>query len=512
MRSILFTILMFIALVPKAQTSLDSNAVYFEIQDLNYRSQIQNSYGNFQRDKQIHSGIKPRLNLGTPFNRKSFKLNYQNLKEKKWINIYPILDLSGGVESSSVTNPLLKAGAGAGIDFSTQKFILTGKFLPYFSMPSTMQDSLQSNFDMDFSSNRSIGNAMFYNAEFLMAYRANKFFTFIGGYGKNFFGEGYRSMLLSDNMSAHPFFKIETSFSSIKYVNLYSFWKDNTTNPFDRKQDISKLNTTHYLSWNITKDFNLSIFETVVFQTKDTLVNRGFDMNYINPIVFYRPVEYGLGSSDNVLLGMNMSYKINDHHNVYSQFILDEFLLSEIQAQSRWWANKYGWQLGYKSDSFFKDSLFFQIEFNGARPFTYSHKSSIHSYGSLNAAAAHPIGANFMELLQITSYSSKKHRFTNKITFATYGVDPADSLSFGTNIFKSYSLRPGDYDQFLFQGDRNNVLNENFIYEYALFPEINLYVLAQYNWRMINTAVGTKHFHSFSIGIRSRIWNSYSDY
>src|SRR5690606_26487963 len=102
----------------------------------------------------------------------------------------------------------------------------------------------------------------------------------------------------------------------IKYVNLYNFWRDNSSNPFDTKQDIFKFNSTHYLSWNITRYLNFSVFETVVFQGKDTLVNRGFDFNYINPVVFYRPVEYGLGSSDNVLLGANLSSKITNHHQV----------------------------------------------------------------------------------------------------------------------------------------------------------------------------------------------------
>jgi hypothetical protein len=494
--------------------NVDQLELHYEFENLNYRSQIQNSYLNFQRDERIHSGVKPFLfpDLDGDFNRSKFKVNYQKMKGTRWINLYPIADIVGGIELNNSIDPLLKGGIGVGFDLSTPKFVLTAKALPYYSQTGVFGDSLHSKYKMDFGTNRSLANDVFYNAELLVGFHANKFFTLIGGYGKNFFGEGYRSLLLSDNIGAHPFFKIETSFSSVKYVNLYSFWKNNSVDPFDQSQDVSKFNSTHYVSWNVTKDFNLSIFETVIFQNKDTLVNRGFDFNYINPIVLFRPVEYGLGSSDNVLMGMNMSYKINDHHNVYAQFVLDEFLLSEIKYQSKWWANKYGWQVGYKSDAFFRDSLYFQVEFNGVRPFTYSHLSSNHSYGHMNAAAAHPIGANFMELLQITSFSFSKHRITNKITFASYGTDPADTVSYGTDIFKSYTLRTGNFDQLLFQGIRTNVLNETFIYEFELFPEIDMFLLAQYNWKMVNTAISTNHFHSFSIGIRSRIWNSYNDY
>ena len=494
---------------------IDITTIHYEFQNLNYRSQIHNSFYNFKRDKGIHSAIKPAILAEIPdeiFAPSKFKLNYNTTKGSSWINLYPLMDLTGGIEINSAVDPVLRGGVGVGFDWSTPKFVLTAKALPYYRMSGAFADTLISNYNMDFGTNRALTNDVFYNAELLMAYRANKFFTFMGGYGKNSFGEGYRSMLMSDNIGAHPFFKIETSFAGIKYVNLYSFWRDNTVDPFDRSQDIMKFNSSHYLSWNITKALNLSVFETVIFQTRDTLVNRGFDINYINPIVFYRPVEYGLGSADNVLIGANLSYKINDHHNVYSQFILDEFLLSEIQARSRWWANKFGWQIGYKSDAFFNDSLYFQFEFNGARPFTYSHRRSPHAYGHMNAAAAHPIGANFMELLQITSFRSNKHRITNKLTFAAYGVDHADSISYGTDIFKSYALRFGDYDQLMFQGIRTNVLNETFIYEYELLPAIDLYLMAKYNWRMVNTSMGTDHFHTFMIGIRSRIWNFYSDY
>ncbi|UKN03422.1 hypothetical protein K6119_07825 [Paracrocinitomix mangrovi] len=474
-------------------------------------------------NQSVHSSVKPIIN-SAPLNltdkkdlafKRSFIITSSaTVDSSKLYNfrLYPLVDINGGIELGQNSIPKITAGAGFGLNYSKRKFYLTFKMLPYYKIDGVLGDSIQSNYNMDFGTNRAIANNIFYRGEFLMAYRPNRFFTFLGGYGKNFFGEGYRSMLLSDNIGAHPFFKIETSFGSIKYVNLYNFWRDNSTDPFDRSQDIPKFNATHYLSWNIIQGLNLSVFETVNFRTKDTLVNRGFDFNYINPVVFYRPVEYGLGSADNVLLGMNASYKLNRHHNIYTQFILDEFLLSEIQAQSRWWANKYAWQLGYKSDEFFKENLYFQIELNGARPFTYSHKSSAHAYGHMNAAAAHPLGANFMELLQITSYSFGDHRITNKITFASFGTDIDSLTSYGQDIFKSYSNRPGDFDQMMYQGNRNNVLNETFIYEYALIPSIDMYLTAAYNLRVANNEYNTKIYNSFQIGIRSRIWNVYNDF
>ncbi|MFT6717274.1 MAG: hypothetical protein ACJA0Q_001926, partial [Saprospiraceae bacterium] len=54
----------------------------------------------------------------------------------------------------------------------------------------------------------------------VVLYKANKTFNFQFGHGKNFLGDGYRSLLLSDNAFNYPFLKIETTFWNIKYVNL----------------------------------------------------------------------------------------------------------------------------------------------------------------------------------------------------------------------------------------------------------------------------------------------------
>ena len=103
-----------------------------------------------------------------------------------------------------------------------------------------------------------------------------------------------------------------------------------------------KFATIHHLNWNISKRVSLGIFEAIIWQAKDTLYNRQFDVNYLNPIIFYRPVEYSLGSSDNALLGLNAKLKISNNYQLYAQFILDEFLLKEVFVVCGWWANKYG--------------------------------------------------------------------------------------------------------------------------------------------------------------------------
>ncbi|MBI3135806.1 MAG: hypothetical protein HYZ14_14105 [Bacteroidetes bacterium] len=492
----------------------------FTFDHLEYKHRIAHSELYLRDDQAIHSGVLP---LQVPVDQIGYTaekgqfLTQNKLKKtgevKFGYRFYPLADLGIGVESGNSKTDFLKynAGAGLGFDFNAAHFFVTAKLLPYFTRSGYTADSIQQTLNMDIGTTRPIAGSLFQRNELLIAWQPHPIFTFTGGYGKNFFGEGYRSLLLSDNASSYPFLKIETTFSSIKYVNLYTVWNDNAVNPANKSLDRMKFSSLHYLSWNITREFNLSVFESVVWQSKDTLANRGFDLNYLNPVVFYRPVEYSNGSADNVLLGLNLAYKINKHHCLYSQVIIDEFLLAQIKSDNKWWGNKWGIQLGYKSNRFLLDGFYFQTEFNVVRPFTYSHKYSVENYGHLNASVTHPIGANFYEVLNLVSYVYKDIRFTNKLTFAAYGVD-TDTVNYGQNIFNSYSDRPSDFGNLIMQGLRTNVLNEQFIAEKPLWEKIDLFLTVTYNYRMQWTPVSIEHHHFLMIGLKSRIWNAYSDY
>ena len=174
--------------------------------------------------------------------------------------------------------------------------------------------------------------------------------------------------------------KIESEFWKVKYVNLYSMHVDNYNG-----QENKKFSSTHTLSWNINKAINLSIFESVVWAAKDSLNQRNFDINYLNPIIFFRPVEYSIGSADNSFLGANLKLRFFKKHIFYGQLLVDEFLLNELRSGNGWWANKYGFQFGYKVfDLFGIKGLGAQIEYNEVRPFTYSHVVSQQNYGHMN--------------------------------------------------------------------------------------------------------------------------------
>ena len=135
---------------------------------------------------------------------------------------------------------------------------------------------IQKHYAFEIGSGRNIVNRLFLNSNIIGVYNPHEHFTLLGGYGTNTFGEGYRSLMLSDNAAANPFIKMELDFWTIKYVSLMNVWKDYYQTPFAKENDIIKLSAMHYLSWHITKEFNFSVFETVVWQGKESLKTRYF--------------------------------------------------------------------------------------------------------------------------------------------------------------------------------------------------------------------------------------------
>lgn len=478
------------------------NAQNLELSNLHFQNYSDTSIPSSHTQIKPYIGIAERL-----FEKKSLISSNKNIS--KWhFELNPIMLFNVGVdESKYLSNEM---GLGFDLSISNSKWALFAKYLPYHIIPNTLRSEFIDNSLVDFGSSTFFKENNNQRLDFILAYQPNKFFNFSTGVSKHFFGEGYRSLLLSDNSAANPFLNITTEFGPIKYVNLYNVWSDfYGQNNGVIEKDI-KLSAMHLLSWNIHEKFNFSIFETVVWQAKDTLSNRFFEPNYLNPFVFYRPVEYAQGSADNVLLGINMSYKPNRSSTIYYQLVLDEFLLSELKSRSRWWANKYGMQLGVKSKNLFVDGLFFQTEINFVRPFTYSHKQSLQAYGSANAFVAHPLGANFIELTGIVSYTYKRHQFTLKSNYFGIGKD-VDSVSYGQNIFNSYTNRVGDKDHYLMQGEKHNVLNIEFLYDYKIKLIKNTFFTCKYRYRSDVSSQLKTTTHFVEIGIRTRMWNIYDD-
>ncbi|AUD03220.1 hypothetical protein [Spirosoma pollinicola] len=280
------------------------------------------------------------------------------------------------------------------------------------------------------------------------------------GHDRNFFGNGFRSLFLSDNSPAYLFLKLSTKLGRrIQYTNLFTSLQ-NTQAP--RAQDDKlippKFAAMHHLSINLGDHMNLGVFEAEVF-SRDRL-----DLSYLNPIILYRYVESSLGSSDNAFIGIDFKANFLSHFLVYTQFMLDEFRLKPLLAGKGDWTNKFALQVGAKYiDAFTVPNLDLQAEFNLARPYTYSHEASPTvtsgqtNYAHYSQPLAHPLGGNFMEGLGIVRFQRKKLSVNGIFGVMMYGTDQTAEINYGGNILKDYNSRIRNEGNFIGQGRKTVV-------------------------------------------------------
>lgn len=290
------------------------------------------------------------------------------------------------------------------------------------------------------------------------------------GHDRNFIGNGYRSLVLSDFASPYTFLKLNTKVWKLNYMNLFT--EMNAQYTIGDRLYPKKYMAFHHLSLNLLKNLNIGVFESIAFagRGKDTTKHGQFDLTYLNPIIFYRSVEQQLGSSDNALLGMDIKWNFLKHFSLYGQLLLDEFVFREILAGDGWWANKQALQMGMKYINVAGiKNLDIQGEMNIVRPFTYAHKNGYTSYTHYNQPLAHPLGANFVEMIGIVRYQPiNRLQLTAKAFMVKMGTDTG-TVNNGGDIFKDYTQRNSqEYGYKLAGGVQGNLILVSFTASYML--------------------------------------------
>jgi hypothetical protein len=274
------------------------------------------------------------------------------------------------------------------------------------------------------------------------------------GHDRHIIGSGYRSLLLSDWSSPYLFLKMTTQLGRFQYTNLWASMLYNQVGRRPEEPINKKFAAIHHLSINLSKNINVGIYEAEMFGRE----NNQFDLNYLNPIIFYRYLETYLGSSDNALLGVDFRWNFLRHFGFYSQFMLDEFKTSEYFGKDGSWGKKYAFQAGLKYvDALGIKNLDLQAEFNVVRPFTYSHKNGFNNYVHYDLPLAHPLGANFWEVMGLLRYQpTRRLTVYGTLTQSKRGVD-SDPWNYGGNINRPYDeFRARDEGNFIGQGTAVN--------------------------------------------------------
>ncbi|MBL4623850.1 MAG: hypothetical protein JKY42_01730 [Flavobacteriales bacterium] len=428
---------------------------------------------NFNRiDNEVHTSIRPILE--SDFNYDSLKTERDKYicraERTKWLGrklksehfirvnqddfnftIDPVINMEYGIEQSQLPDTttlykntrgiLVQGDIGKHVSFSTS-FYESQAYFPSYVDSYTREintDPVYPTFGIVPGQGRA---KSFKNGGFdygmssaNVSYSPNSYLNVQLGYGKNFIGEGYRSMLLSDVAFNYPFIKITSKFGKKKkwqYSNIYSSLKHIDRVPTTiatEQQYIPKGGSFHYLSWSPNGRIQIGFFEGTIVETwdADSSVSVPISVMEANPIIGINSLSFGTNGNNNTVLGINLKITPISFITIYGQYVYD-------------YENQYGYQTGLKVYNFggLVKNLSLRLEYNSAMPFAYSHNQPIQNYGHYGQPLAHPYGAGFNEALAILNYNFKDVFVQAKYITAKY-TDDEGVYNWGTNIFKASS-------------------------------------------------------------------------
>lgn len=419
-----------------------------------------------------------------PFLKYFFKTDahlYESYSKDFTIIVDPVLNLQAG-KSSKVENALFVNTRGVSIRGNINKKIGFYSYLtenqerdPLFAQQYTGQHNGLPNAGYYKSFKRN--GYDYFDARGGIDFAASKFFNFRFGYDKLFIGNGYRSLLLSDFSNNFLYLQMDVQLKKFSYKSVYA----ELIAPFDSRQNRDTVRYKNYMAFHhlgiqLNKWLNVGVYENVLYNGSN-----GFELSYLNPVIFYRAIEMQMGSgTSKATIGVDAKANIKKTAQVYGQFVIGEFVFKELLRYGRGsWLNKQALQLGGKYINVAGiDNLDLLVEANWVRPFMYTHSNESTGFTHYNKELAHPLGANFSEYIAIVKYQPLNRLYlTGKLFYSHQGLDSAGQ-NMGNNLFLSYYTRPRDYDFFIGTGElakRTQVsLSASYEFLQNLFVDVNI--------------------------------------
>jgi hypothetical protein len=266
------------------------------------------------------------------------------------------------------------------------------------------------------------------------------------GYDRVHWGHGYQSLFLSDHAANHLMLQARLRLWKFEYISHFGQFIDFIPNKPDNLGAFPrKYGGFHMLTFRPNRSLSLSFFESVIFAPRIPGSNRGFELSYLVPIIFYRSIEQSLGSPDNGSLGFMWKLNVLKKGQFYGQMLLDDFNFSQFRNEPTFWGNKYGWQAGIKVMDVLP-RLDLQAEYNRIRPYTYQHFNQRSTYTHYGQHLGHEFGANLVDRSLIIRYRPVAPiQLFLRYSDIEQGRDGTDELNYGSDPTRVQSVdRPGD--------------------------------------------------------------------
>ena len=342
---------------------------------------------------------------------------------------------------------------------------------------------------------------------------AGKYIDFQLAYDQFYIGEGFRSLYLSNFGSPYLFFKAHAQIGRVSYTTAVArtYAPYGITDNLLRDQNRpSNYMVFHYVSWQTTKWLKLGFYENNMFNNEK---NGGIQLPMLNPFIFNRAMSQNVGNSGKSSIGLDFKANIVKRVDLYGTLLINEFVAKEVFNYGAGdWRNKHAIQIGAKYvDAFTVKNLDLQAEYNWVRPYTFTDKWAVNNFVHYNQPLAHPLGANFREMVGILNYRPiPKLYITGKIIAYKKGLDTLSEFAIsksptnGGDLFRPYTdPHAGDGKIKVAEGIPLKTLYGSLNIAYQLAP--NFFVDGNFSIR--NADIGglpNNHTKFFSFGIR---WN-----
>lgn len=322
----------------------------------------------------------------------------------------------------------------------------------------------------------------------LIAYQPFKKMTILAGNSPQFIGDGYRSVLLSDNALPAPFFKLnfrlkkkwEINYMRMRVLNLIRKPASNSVEAYYDPKALS----VNFITYHFSPKIAVSFFEGILWTIGDAI-----QTNRLNPW-FYSPIPFlaELTQNDqqiNSIVGMNVSIASIKNSRIYSQLAIGSL------------EKAFAFQIGLRAYSpFGLNNTLLQLEYNQASENMYKSRVARLNYSSGNLPIAHSAGNAFSEL--IVRFNSEYKRFYFDLKSNVYH-------------FKNYS------SQSLLPVLKINPLITTILFlqaveiGYRINKKMNLCLFSSWQYRSDFNKVLLPTNQLF-IGIKTAITNHYNDF
>jgi len=472
-----------------------------------------------KKDSSIHSSIKPYIH----FFSKKYIHEADSYKIFKFITDDPALDLAFykhliAIEPKESNfklriDPILNYHIGKDIEDSTGRKLLTNSrgilataYIGKDVYCETMFVENQSFFPNYIDANVKAGQIVpgqgryktfkvtGYDYAFssgFVSYQPSSYLNIQFGHGKQKIGNGYRSLLLSDNSFNYPYARITQQWfkGRLQYTNIYAVLMNldsasKKPSPNTERLYQKKPAAFQYLSLNITKAINVSVFQGIVWRAGNNINRQQIDWMYVNPIIFSHAAYYGLNNPSNVVAGADLKLKITKSINAYAQFMADDL------SNSKSLGNGTGYQIGVNYfNALAIKNLFLQVEFNNVTEASYISPlgaETNQSFSHYNQNLAYTPN-NGSELIFIADYKYKRFygnfRYQNQIK----QQNKIDNIQINlVNANLGYLINPA----------YNLCVNVGYVYRYQKF----------YNF---NPSITTSYLF---FGVKTSLFNTYYDF